>query len=562
MGFARSLLAAVALSTLGACNSLHLYNRNADELATAANADYTDSKLGDMLAGQRTALDALEKREIAAFRALTMAQRDGALLALMTDSELPGKQRTVGDGFAARFKAYVDERLTQLDGDPDARMRLHKAWRVDREDLAELQKTVQIDRRVLKTYDAAVVLPPCGQELYALETDTTGERFFELTGNKDEASVKKIRTRWDAIHVSIKTLIANCKELETQTAKVDGFKAAPRSELESALQELGALEKAAQDAQQASVTQKKALREATAELAAATKGMSSALAGKDLRCPGGAQAKAPAPPSGLEGQAAQAHKKLCDALAALEKAGDRGIQVVAEEKLDRIYTVLAAMSGMSESEPGAGDETVDRSLALIAASSRLGQALERYRLADELPPLEPLVIEKQLAEVELAYANAGVRIAQARLRHARDRVDAIHDELRMLVQARSTIGGMGALPAAAPCKSGVACASFESLLSENSAPAKAPHYRMAYRAMALLSESFSSARDRQQTAQVSMAALDYQEALSRSEAAVGSWKALVDTPLAQLKAYHAQGLRPEVAAAILQALGVVGIAVK
>lgn len=561
MGLARSLIAAGALCTLGACNSLYLYDKQADDIATAASADYADSKLGEMLAGQRVALDALEKREVDAFRALTMAQRDGTLMALMTDTELAGKPRTIGDGFAFRFKSHVDERLTQLDGDPDARIAAQKAYRSGREALAELEKEEQLQRRQLQTFDTAMVLPPCGAELESLETDTTGERFLQLTKNANPEFATKIRNIWNSVHQNVTTLIANCKEQETDAAAVLGFKADAKGELAPAIAELKALEKAAKLAAQDSVKHKALLREATQELAAATKTMSTELAGKDLRCERSEEGKASAPAAQLAGSAATAHKKLCDALAALDKLGDRGVQVLAEEKLKRIHTVLAAMSGIAPA--GGVDAPVDDSLALLAAGSRLGNALERYRLADELPPLEPLVIEKQLAEVELAYANAGAHIGQARLQHARERVAAIHDEIRMLGEARSTVANLGALPAATTrCTSGPTCASYESLLNDSATPSKAPTYRAAYRAMALLSESFTSARERQQTAQVSLAALDYQEALIRSEAAVASWKALVDTPIAQLKSYHSRGLRPEVVAAILQALGVVGIAAK
>ena len=70
------------------------------------------------------------------------------------------------------------------------------------------------------------------------------------------------------------------------------------------------------------------------------------------------------------------------------------------------------------------------------------------------------------------------------------------------------------------------------------------------------------ARARSESADMKLVVSYYRDAFISSEAALSYWDALIATPLAQLQAYHAGGLKPEEIAQFLQAAGVVGIALK
>ena len=86
--------------------------------------------------------------------------------------------------------------------------------------------------------------------------------------------------------------------------------------------------------------------------------------------------------------------------------------------------------------------------------------------------------------------------------------------------------------------------------------------RRAYRAMTLLAESYSVARDRQRTAEVKLINTDYRESLLRSEAAIASWDALISVPIGLLQKLAKEGWTPMEIAQLLQSFGVVGIAAR
>ena len=187
-----------------------------------------------------------------------------------------------------------------------------------------------------------------------------------------------------------------------------------------------------------------------------------------------------------------------------------------------------------------------------------------------MPALEPLLIEKQLAAAQLAYAQAGQQLSQARVSYAQEYAAATILEVDLLLRAKAELGSLGSPPAtgsACTAKTAVFCASMRQLL-EDKAMAQTANgagesaSRRAYRAMAFLSESYSVARDRQQTAELQLIDADYRDAMLRSEASVAGWNALISVPIDQLKAYHAGGVTPQELAQLLQALGVIGVAVR
>ncbi|WP_332700166.1 hypothetical protein, partial [Halalkalibacter lacteus] len=76
-------------------------------------------------------------------------------------------------------------------------------------------------------------------------------------------------------------------------------------------------------------------------------------------------------------------------------------------------------------------------------TSRFAQAWTQYQQAGKLPALEPLLIDKQLTTAQLAYAQAGVQLAESRVQYAQAYEDATLLEVRLLTKAKAEIGSLG-----------------------------------------------------------------------------------------------------------------------
>ncbi|NNG25546.1 hypothetical protein [Telluria aromaticivorans] len=557
MRILKVVLMLVASGALGACGSFHIHNTAREADAAAAKADYDASKYGDAIKSQRTVLAALEQGEIAASRKYIHALRDTALVGLATDSELLDRTPTPATGFIARFAAKTEARLSTLDGPPTTRRNAHlDAWGADRR-LVQATKEEQRARAGLISAKAEFKdLPACGDELTSLAKGP--DHLAAMPAVADRAGFGEfVRAAWEpSLRDEMTRLVTTCSNITAAQTKLASSPAEPGGLLAAAIKDRDdAINKFKAD--KASQAQRKTELEAAAdELAAVSKQRTTDGKLRDYTCP-----EVSASTVAKEGATKEPPTRLCQALANLEKLGALGKQVIAQEKVDRIRVILSAMSGVTP-KPGA-DHDVDSSLALIAAATRLGHALDTYHRAETWPAIEPLIIEKQLADAQLASATAQVALSADRVTYHEEIVDAIKLEITLLTRAHSTIGGYGKSPvtpnATCPSNAPRHCSSLEALLRSNGLVNGVPEERVAYRAMALLSESYV-ARDRQRTAQVRLNATGYREALILAEESVGSWKALLDTPMEQLKAYHAGGLKPAELAPLLQAIGIFGIA--
>lgn len=556
MRIVRFMAALGTACLLGGCGSIHLYNAERDAAATAARTDYNASKYGDAIASQRAVLVSLEQSEVAASRKYILALRNTALLALATDAELTTQVPTPATGFIARFHKKTDDRLTALDGPPAARARAHldakdadRTLRRARADELRLRNGLAQQRPELKD------LPECNDAVIALGNDADGAGLAKLV--KGEGLRDYVATFWrQGLQAQFQLLAATCKRIGTANALLAAAQPAPEKLLAAAVKDRDDA-RAAIEANKKDVAARRAeLTAAAAALAAADQQRTQDSAMRDYTCPAvspSARAKA--------GATSEAPVRLCAALAALDKLGPLGKKIIAQEKIDSIGVILSAMSGVSPAPDANGN--VNRALALVAAATRLGHALDQYQRSEAWPALEPLIIEKQLADAQLASANALTALAADRLAYQDEIVDATRLEITLLTRARSTIDGYGTPPvaAASPCarEATLHCDSLEAVLRGNRIVNGMPEERTAYRAMALLAESYA-ARDRQRTAEVRLNASGYREALILAGESVASWKAILDTPIDQLQAYHAAGLKPSELAPLLQAIGVLGIA--
>lgn len=588
--------ATATLSLLGAClltsgcQSAYLYNKKSDAIAKAAAEDYEASKFSEHLKAQRKVLVTLEDREVSAFSKLTLAERDQALLALVSSQE-KGLPVTTKDGFANRLLEKIDGRLIALDGNPDARHGA-RASEVKARALLKVSREGQVRARqnLALPNDGFDSIEACSDKVAKLEKATTSDAIKALVEPNFESMAVVL---WPSIIGSANELGKQCRIEQEQLAILKELKPERSYFLDRAVTAYEVQESAIKSADDKAKALKSAMTTAAKDLAAATKSKAEREALTDFSCPAASDAAvAPADPTATSAAAAGAlaatakltteapttpdtepkktvitsASNLCKALTKLKDLGFRGRKVVAEEKIARIRDVLQAMSGIT---PETQSADTDSSLALIAATTRLSGALRMYQQAGKWPLLEPLIIEKQLADAQLASANAQVALEKRRLTYHAEIVTSIRSEIELLDEARySLVNGFGELVdirQEAPCsnKNLKRCSSYEALLSSNTRVNGVPEERAAYRAMALFAESYSVGRDRQMAAGVRLALSNYQRSYILSEEAVASWTALLNTPVDLLRQYHAGGITTDDVApviSILQTIGIFGIA--
>lgn len=556
-----SWLAASCLVVLmSGCGSVRLYNKEADAAATSAKTDYDASKVTEALKGEGAMLDGLEAREVDAYRKTTQAERNFQLLSLVNESG-SSATRTTSNGVVLRIYDQVNTRLVDLLGtvaDPLATLReldLNKRAVQDAE-LKEKQARAQ-----LVTFNAKLSsLPACNEGVASLKDKSSADAAAALI--KDASFIPANIPTSGAWTGPIKLLGTTCDQLLGARATLnESLKKLPSKQVRIAISAVQSEQEALTLAQDIAKVAAVELKSAATNLATAQKAANEAAEGEHLTCDFFKASNA------LGSEVEKEKSALCDALNKLSRLGDFGIKLLSEERLARINTVLAAMSGI---EPAADEPPLESSLALLSVSSRFSHVLKTYQKTKTLPALEPLLIERQLATAQLNYAQGGLNLAKARLRYAQDYMDASLQEVYLLLKAKAELGALGTPPGpkmACTKTSPVFCASMNQLLTEKalSNPALGGGEtagRRTYRALAFISESFSVARDRQRTAEVRLIDTDYRDSLLRSEASVAAWNALVSVPIDQLAALYKDGWTPLEIAQFLQSFGVLGVAAR
>lgn len=540
-----SFLALALSGALSACSSLHLYNKSADELATSAKAQYADGKVLDALKVERANLDALEKRELESFGKVLTVRRDLDLLSLVVDAPMP---------FAKRATALIDDRLKELSGltslDGAKLIELRKPAVAAR---AALDRAARAEAKARETlllaYDELAKLPTCAEKHEASFKAPSLEAARKLIGEPSftpAGAAGDFQKSFEKYAGACITLIDAQRKLSVaEVAFKDGILHKARIEAE-------ARAKALAEAQNRAKAGTAVLKKATEDEAAARKQKDAAAHLFDLTCKDDADKKVQpnAQPNGI-----------CRAIGELKKLGNLGTKALSEEQIQKIDLTLAAWSGTATPDEEA---KLPSGIALLSTSARLADAFHQYRSADKLPALEPLIIEKQLASAKLKLASQSVELEKLRVALAEEKYEALWLEQTLLLQARAQLGAFADDSADCSAESPPArCLNVSKILSDKR-PIKngEPAARVAFRALTLVSESYSLARARAESAELRLVLADYRESLIASEGGVAAWDALVATPLAQLQTYHAGGVKPEDFARLLQALGVVGIAVR
>lgn len=569
----RQLLRWAALSgiacALAGCGSLHLYSATADATATRAKADYDASKIKDSIKLSRGVLDGLDSKEIEAFRSLNLAERNATLLSLLSDSG-NSEDRTVAKGFVTRFNAWVDERLLLLTGGTRDADRISTELATATAAVNDAAGREKRARAALSAFDPAFAfLPACDAKVAALKDVQDLVITAELLKNPDlKPKHPGLIPNWTQ---QIRAVGSQCSNLITARAQL----VKTRTELGGQLglaagntQTQATLFAKSRNTSSVAAAQ---LKVAAKELADAQKGWSDNEEVEKLTCDFSTKEEPAAAGTVSDKDAVGKKKELCKLLAKLRGLDDFGVKVLTEERLTKINAILGALGG----EPGAGNQgELETGLALISTSSQFAQVLTRYQKAKKLPPVEPLLIDKGITTAQLNYAQAGVQLAESRVQYAQDYEAATQLEVLLLARAKAEIAALKPPPAAeTKCgeKLTVFCASVSDLMDQKKLAKEAggggeSANRRVYRALALVSESYSVARDRQVEAALRMIDTEYRVGLSRSEASLASWDALLSVPVNQLKEYHLGGTKVSDVATLavqaVQALAAVGIAVR
>lgn len=549
MGRVHAGIVSVAFALLlTACGSLHLYDKAADELATKAKVQYDDSKILEMLKGEEANFDALEKKEIDAFVGVIAARRDFAILRLLEDSSSP---------FAKRFSDDINDGLTEIlptasnaDTALDALTLLNGA----RYAAFNARMVERNFRQQLLDFPLNFTnLPACDSKHQPFFSQATLDALTKATDGKNDALLQGTLKFYQSYVAVCNLALKADKDLLDEEAKFAGPLGIASAD---ARRRVDALARNEADVRNA----KAALKTATEEAAAAAKGMRDAAAIPDLTC----KADSGAPPA----TATEPANPICKALSALKALGSLGMKTISEEQTKKVDLTLAALSGAATADD---KDALPAGLALLSSTVRFAGALQQYQAANTLPALEPLLIERQLATVRIGYASRAYELEKLRAALAREKYEALLLKLDLLLQARANLAGLrpAGAPAACPKDADAKatradCVPLSRLVSDKgnslASSASEPPGRIAFRALAYYAESFSVAEARYQTADLRLIVSDYRDVLISSDAAVASWDALIATPLAQLQAYYASGIKTEEIAQFLQAFGVIGIA--
>jgi hypothetical protein len=543
-----SIMASSAGLLLSACSGLHLYDKDADTLAAAAKSSYEGSKVLTVLNAEQGNYDVIEKKEFAVSDKIVSSMRDQQLLALLSHPDQP---------FAPRFARVIEHRIGEIvpfDGSKKGFDAINAVLRLDSVETTNLLLRKKADtehRRQLISADAGFgKLAPCVLAKASLFERADVDALKAATGDPTFAAPPWVLPSYQQY---VTTSCANY--LSAQKTLQDGLKlrqAAEGRDLGRAWSDAKAL-RTSLDQRKADVVEAKLVLEvALAAYVEANKERAESAASlvdcaKKSPAPNDANAK-PDPKAIAE---TKAEKDVCWALDRLNQLGDAGVKQLTEQRIKKIEIALAALGGVASDDDL---KDLPSGLALLNATVRFTDALKSYHRAEMLPPLEPLLIEKQLLAARLDAATRGASFEQKRVDSAQEKADGLRQELDLLMQARAELDRLSPHDAKASLSVLLKSKKIEDGQSELGA-------RGARRALGLYADSYTVARARSDRADNQLIMLAYREAHMRSQAAVLQWDTLIATPLVQLQTFHGGGIKPAaIAELVIQAIQAAGVA--
>jgi len=488
------------------------------ETAVRAQSAFDEAGLEDGLERERELMDELRDEELAVVRRHTLARRDAALQAVIAG--------TGYDDSWLRFDALVNERLIEFFG-PDA---------------TDPQRADGAAARRLITLGAEL-------EELASDVEAAAGLYNQIRGPSDPPASATCATRRgpgedaDAeVGLFWRNYLGDCEERAEALAEF-GSIFRPGSVVGRLDAELQRVDSAT-----------RALRDAVAE---------------------------------AEAEYREARRRYEDVVRAEERSAqairDRAgqLRIELEEIASAFPSTDAATDALEEN--GLGDLTLVgllRSIELkrAAIDSLLGASLDALADLDELLPEDARIeyelvsflagVEGELAELRpprlglllleserLALQEEDVRrrIDAASRRRAllEEKRVALIDEARWLARTRVALDG--ALSSDA-CPDDMAMGPAFREAGPDCA-------RLVVEALVRYSNSWNMGRLQQEEVDYRLIALGHERVLDTSEIALAHWQNLVGIPLDRLVAWHESGIRPELIAQVVQAIGLAAIAV-
>jgi hypothetical protein len=507
----------LVLPLLAGCGGLHLYNAGRHKTAEEAKTTYDSVKLLEVITVERANLASILNAE------LEVASRHNqvALQAewfRLVDSSLPLTE-------AFEQKA-IGKRLVQLGVTANQTVAKHEEALIV--DLATLD--MEAARREAKARDVAsairamfgVEVPRCEREAPALPG--------EAPKNVKDAAAGQVDTLATLYGRYVKTcnaLLEFWKSFETQK----GLSAADEGALPAAYQEWRQDERRLRTAQDAAAAAQDKYKQALTQHGQAS-------ASRDLKS--------------LQDQA----KALRAALDTLRQAGGTvGREKAAEERIAQLDRLLEAAATGKVDAKSLEDPELRKAVAVVAGLPSIGDDALRVQANRRKPAVAPLLIEKQRQEIQRDAAARAVERARRRVELRREKVDALVLELRLLQRARIAVDLARKAAVSGSDPFGL---TFREALGTGTSGATKRHL---YESIMFYVDSIATARLRQEQLELQLVAVDHEEAVDSAQTAIGLWNALIATPINELVAYHASGIKPEeIAALVIQLVTLGGIA--
>jgi hypothetical protein len=505
----------LVLPLLAGCGGLHLYNAGRHKTAEEAKTTYDGVKLLEVITVERANLASVLDAE------LEVASRHNqvALQAewfRLVDSSLPLSTAFEQKGIGKRLVQLGVTAKPTVAEDEEALI----------VDLATLD--MEAARHEAKARDAASAIramfgaevPRCEREAPVLP----GEAPKNL---KDAAAgqAATLATLYGRYVKTCNALLEFWKSFETQK----GLSAADEGALPAAYQEWRQDERRLRTAQDAAAAAQDKYKQALTQHGQAS-------ASRDLKS--------------LQDQA----KALRAALDTLRQAGGTvGGEKAAEERIAQLDRLLEAAATGKVDAKSLEDPELRKAVAVVAGLPSIGDDALRVQANRRKPAVAPLLIEKQRQEIQRDAAARAVERARRRVELRRQKVDALVLELRLLQRAR--IAADLARKAAGSDPFGL---TFREALGAGTSGATKRHL---YESIMFYVDSIATARLRQEQLELQLVAVDHEEAVDSAQTAIGLWNALIATPINELVAYHASGIKPEeIAALVIQLVTLGGIA--
>jgi hypothetical protein len=493
----------VPLFTNGCGSGLHLHNTTDEQLARKASDAFKAADVGKFIESERKVLAATNERDLAMTKRNVLAERDAAILVAIDEG------RTVKS-----LLDTINGRLIEL-GIPKDDAQRKRIYRIPQERQSAIVSRNQYLIAASKKKIASPGFPPSGAD-------------EQVANDSQDPNIMALFRQYKVDSENY------WKDLEFLKGQKEGLLAALNEAIEEGQtlqKQLGQEIKTSKaDLQDLLKTYKAEATNPKADVESIRVRIDEALDNFDAIAK---KFEANAKKAGLEDLLAQVQ---------LEKF---------KEARDQVGEFLASfVQENTAGSPTAGDMRSNADLAGRSAAI-LTRATTTILESSIHAKLVPLVFEQEHLRLKTERAQRAVDRGQQRLTLLeRQRDEMIGEALKLIDAVKSLTESCLVATGCNPEKTKV-----ESQIADANTKGAVIH------ALFIWAESIAINKYRQEVTKVALIALDHQQALDASEFALDLWRHMIASPLEELTAYHASGLKSEDIANLVHAAGLAGIAV-